>query len=172
VFHTYIIAKLRALYSLILFGIRKNCLTSGTSLFLKGDKTGCSNMLSTSCKILCNILLSRLGPYIDEIIVDQQCGFWRKRWTSEQTFCICQILEKNWEHSEPVHQLFVDLKKAYDSVKREYCKIFLYSLEYPWHYLGWFKMCFYNCWVFNNSVSVMSISLLVDRMVGGFCRTK
>jgi hypothetical protein len=32
--YIYIIAKLRALYSLILFGIRKNCLTSGTSLLL------------------------------------------------------------------------------------------------------------------------------------------
>jgi hypothetical protein len=30
---------------------------------------------STSYKILSNILLSRLVPYIDEIIVDHQCGF-------------------------------------------------------------------------------------------------
>jgi hypothetical protein len=38
----------------------------------KGDKTDCNN---TSYKILSNIFLSRLGPYIDEIIGDQQCGF-------------------------------------------------------------------------------------------------
>jgi hypothetical protein len=41
----------------------------------KGDKTECSNyceksLLSTSYKILSNILLSRLSPYIDEIIWD------------------------------------------------------------------------------------------------------
>jgi hypothetical protein len=46
----------------------------------KGDKTDCSNyrgisLLSTSYKILCNILLSRLIPYADEIIGDHQCGF-------------------------------------------------------------------------------------------------
>jgi hypothetical protein len=46
----------------------------------KGDKTDCSNYwgispLSTSYKMLLNILLSRLSPYIDEIIVDHQCGF-------------------------------------------------------------------------------------------------
>ena len=29
------------------------------------------------------------------------------------------ILEKKWEYSEPVHQLFIDFKKAYDSVRRE-----------------------------------------------------
>jgi hypothetical protein len=35
-----------------------------------------------------------------------------------------QKLEKKWEHNEAVHQLFVDFKKAYDSVRREvdsYC---------------------------------------------------
>jgi hypothetical protein len=46
----------------------------------KGDKTDCNNycgisLLSTSYKIVSNILLSRLVPYIDEIIGDHQCGF-------------------------------------------------------------------------------------------------
>jgi hypothetical protein len=48
----------------------------------KGDKTDCNNyrwisLLSTSYKILCNILLSRLRPYIYEIIGDHQCQRWR-----------------------------------------------------------------------------------------------
>jgi hypothetical protein len=48
----------------------------------KGNKTDCSNyrgisLLSTSYKILSNILLSRLIPYADEIIGDHQCGFQR-----------------------------------------------------------------------------------------------
>ena len=34
-------------------------------------------------------------------------------------FCICQILEKIWEYNEEVHQLFIDFRKAYDSVRRE-----------------------------------------------------
>ena len=34
-------------------------------------------------------------------------------------FCIGQILEKKWEYNEAVHQLFIDFKKAYDSVRRE-----------------------------------------------------
>jgi hypothetical protein len=33
--------------------------------------------------------------------------------------CIHQILEKKWEYNETVHQLFIDCKKAYDSVKRD-----------------------------------------------------
>jgi hypothetical protein len=34
-------------------------------------------------------------------------------------FCIRQILEKKWEYNEAVHQLFIDFKKAYNSVRRE-----------------------------------------------------
>jgi hypothetical protein len=65
----------------------------------KADKTDCNNyhgisLLSTSYKILSNIFLSRLGPYIDEIIGDHQCGFRSNRSTTDQIFCIRQILEK------------------------------------------------------------------------------
>jgi hypothetical protein len=38
--------------------------------------------------------------------------------------CIGQILEKKWEYNEAVHRLFIDFKKAYDSVRRE----FLYNI--------------------------------------------
>jgi hypothetical protein len=37
----------------------------------------------------------------------------------DQIFCIRQILEKKWEYNGTVHQLFVDFKKAYDSVNGE-----------------------------------------------------
>jgi len=50
---------------------------------------------------------------------DHQCGFRRNRSTTDHIFCIRQILEKKWEHNEAVHQLFIDFKKAYDSVRRE-----------------------------------------------------
>jgi hypothetical protein len=90
----------------------------------KGDKTDCSNyrgisLLSTSYKILTNILLSRLIPYADEIIGDHQCGFRRNRSTTDQILYIRQILEKKWEYNGTVHHLFIDFKKAYDSVTKE-----------------------------------------------------
>jgi len=34
-------------------------------------------------------------------------------------FCIQKIHEKKWENNEAVHQLLIDFKKAYDSVRRE-----------------------------------------------------
>jgi hypothetical protein len=39
--------------------------------------------------------------------------------TIDRIFCIRQILQKKWEYNEEVHQLFIDFKKAYDSVTRE-----------------------------------------------------
>ena len=65
-------------------------------------------------KILSNILMSILTPYAEEIIGDHQCGFRRKRSTTDHIFCIRQMLEKKWEYYEAVHQLFIDFKKAYD----------------------------------------------------------
>jgi hypothetical protein len=88
-----------------------------------GVKTDCNNycgisLLSTSYNILSNIL-SRLSPYINEIIWDHQCGFLRNRSTANQIFCIHQVLEKKWECNETVHQLLIDFTKACDSERRE-----------------------------------------------------
>jgi hypothetical protein len=80
---------------------------------------------------LSNILLSRLIPYIDEIIGVHQCGFQRNRSTADQIFCIHQILEKKWEYNETVHHLFIDFKKAYDSLRREVLYNFLIEFGVP-----------------------------------------
>jgi hypothetical protein len=110
-----------------------------------GDKTDCNNdhgisLLSTSYNILSNILLSWLSPYIDELIGDHQCGFWHNRSTTDQIFCICEILEKKWEYNETVHQLFVDCKKAYDSVRREVLYNILIEFGIPMKLVSLIKM--------------------------------
>jgi hypothetical protein len=38
---------------------------------------------------------------------------------THQIFYIWQILEKKWDYNGTVHQLFIDSKKAYNSVRRE-----------------------------------------------------
>jgi hypothetical protein len=72
------------------------------------NKTYCNNyrgisLLSISNTILWNILPSRLSPYIDEIIGDHRRRFRRNTSTTDQIFCICQILEKKFEFIETVH---------------------------------------------------------------------
>jgi hypothetical protein len=93
--------------------------------------------------MLSNILLSKLVPYIDEIIGYHQCGCRRNRSnrsTTDQIFCIRQILEKI-EYNETVHQLFIDFKKAYDSVRREVLYIILIEFGVPMDQVRLIKMC-------------------------------
>jgi hypothetical protein len=68
-------------------------------IYVKGDKTDCNNyqgtsLLSTAYKMLSTILLARLTPYVNEIIVDHQCVFHYNRSTTDQIFYIQQILER------------------------------------------------------------------------------
>jgi len=53
------------------------------------------------------------------------------RSTIDKIFCIRQILEKKWEYIEEVHQLFIDFKKAYESVRREVLYEILVEFCYP-----------------------------------------
>jgi hypothetical protein len=68
----------------------------------KGDRTDYNSnyheiSLLTSYKILLNILLSWLSPYI---LIDEITG--------DKIFCICRILERKCEYTETVHQLFIE----------------------------------------------------------------
>jgi hypothetical protein len=45
-------------------------------------------------KILSNIFLAWLTPYVSEIIEDHHYGFHCNRYMTNQIFYICQILEK------------------------------------------------------------------------------
>jgi hypothetical protein len=110
-----------------------------------GDKTDSNSyrgisLLSTTYKILSNAL-SRLSLYLEEIIEDHQCGFRRNRSTTVEIFCIRQILEKKWEFNETVHQLFIDFKKAYDSVRREVLYNILIEFGIPMKSVRLIKMC-------------------------------
>jgi len=70
-----------------------------------------------------------------------QCGFRRNRSTTDHIFCIRQILEKKWEHNEAVHQLFIDFKKAYDSVWREALYNILIEFGIPKKPVRLIKIC-------------------------------
>jgi hypothetical protein len=110
------------------------------------DKTDCSNyggisLLSASYKILSNILLSRLTPYADEIIGDHEFEFWHNRLT-HQIFYTWQILEKKWDYNGTVHQLFINFKKAFNSVRREVLYNILIEFRIPRKLVWLIKMCF------------------------------
>jgi hypothetical protein len=62
-------------------------------IYKKGDKIVCSNyrgisFLSTTYKILFNILLSKIPQYAEEIIGDYQSGFRSSSSTTDRKYCI------------------------------------------------------------------------------------
>jgi len=82
--------------------------------------------------------------------VNSICGrnYWGSSlWISTQQvnygliFCIPQIPEKTWEYKEAVHQLFIDFKKVYDSVRREVLYSNLLEFGVPMKLVRLIKMC-------------------------------
>jgi len=50
-------------------------------------------------------------------------------------------LEKKWEYNEALHQLFIDFKKAYDSVRRAVLYNILIEFGIPMEIVRLIKMC-------------------------------
>ena len=107
------------------------------------------------------ILLSRLTPYAEEIIEDHQCGFRCSQSTTDHLFCIRQILEKKWKYNAAVHQLFIDFKKAYDSVRREVLYNIVFEFGIPMKLVRLIKMCltetYCRVWVGKNMSDMFPI---------------
>ena len=86
-------------------------------------RTSCSNyqgisLLMMFYKIMSNIILGRLTPYVEEIIEDHQCGFRCKRSTIDQIFCIGRYWIKNGSMMAQYINYLQISKKTHDSLKR------------------------------------------------------
>jgi len=93
------------------------------------------------CKIVSNILLSRLSPQAEEISGDHQCGPGCNGSTTDLILCNHQILEKKWKYNKAVHQPLMDFKKAYNSVRREILYNILSEYVIPKKLVRIIKMC-------------------------------
>jgi hypothetical protein len=65
----------------------------------------------------------------------------RNRSTTDQIFCIRQILEEKREYNDAVYQLFIDFKIVYDSVRREVLYNVLTEFGVPMILVRVIKMC-------------------------------
>jgi hypothetical protein len=60
---------------------------------------------------------------------------------TDQILYIRQVLEKKWEYNGTIHQLFIDFKKAYDSVRGEILYNILIEFGIPKKLVGRIQMC-------------------------------
>ena len=89
----------------------------------KGDLHDCDNwrgisLLDIVGKVFARILQERLQKVVEDTLLDSQCGFRKGRGCVDMIFVARQIVEKTREHNSTLYILFVDLRKAYDSVYR------------------------------------------------------
>ena len=90
----------------------------------KGDLSQCDNwqgisLLDVFGKVLAKVIQMRLQDVVEEVVPDSQCGFRHGRGCIDMVFCVKQLVEKSVEHNTNTYILFIDLRKAYDSVPRQ-----------------------------------------------------
>ncbi len=67
---------------------------------------------------MARILQEKLQLLAEKELPESQCGFAKGRGCSDMTFTLRQLVEKSVEHQSKPFTMFMDLKKAYDSVPR------------------------------------------------------
>ena len=90
----------------------------------KGDLSVCDNwrgisLLDMMGKLFARVLNDRLQAVVEDSVADSQCGFRAGRGCVDMVFSVRQLVEKTTEHHSKIFLLFVDLRKAYDSVPQE-----------------------------------------------------
>ena len=89
----------------------------------KGDLSLCDNwrgisLLDVVGKLLGRLLQNRLQSAAEAVLPEAQCGFRPGRGCSDAIFTVRHLVEKAFEHRVKLFCLFIDLRKAYDSVPR------------------------------------------------------
>eukprot|EP00117_Sycon_ciliatum_P044125 scpid56613/ scgid31873/ LINE-1 reverse transcriptase homolog len=62
--------------------------------------------------------MDRVQMIAEDVLPDSQCGFRKGRGCNDMVFVARQLIEKSVEHYDQLCVLFVDLRKAYDSIPR------------------------------------------------------
>ena len=89
----------------------------------KGDLKSCDNwrgisLLEDTGKVFGRILNGRLQMIAEKILPESQCGFRVGRGCVDMIFVARQLMEKTRKHDDSLFTLFMDLRKAYDSMPR------------------------------------------------------
>ena len=87
----------------------------------KGNLQQCQNyqkisLITHQSKVMLKIILNRLKPQVKKIIAEEQAGFRAGRSTTEQIFNLRILCEKYLQHQQDLYHVFIDSKKAFDSV--------------------------------------------------------
>ena len=107
------------------------------------------------------IILNRLKPQAEKILVEEQACLRAGRSTTEQIFNLRILCEKYLQHQQDLYPVFIDLKKAFDRV---------------WHAALWATMKKYNIstnliQVIKNLYNKTTSAVLFNSSIGDWFRT-
>ena len=92
----------------------------------KGDLADMNNyrgisLMATVLKVVCVILSTRINAAAEErgLFSRAQAGFRQREECVTQVACVVEIIQRRRIVGEPTYVVFVDLKKAYDTVPHE-----------------------------------------------------
>ncbi len=91
-------------------------------IYKKGDRDNCLNyrpisLLSHIYKLFITIITGRIKNDLYSCFPSSQAAYQPGRGTIEQIICLEQIIEKPIEFNYPLHIVFIDFTKAFDSIK-------------------------------------------------------
>jgi sorting nexin-29 len=81
--------------------------------------------------VFSNCILTKIKEKAEQTIGEYQGGFRPGKSTTDQIFIIRLLYQKTWEFDREIHTLFVDFKKAYDSIHRESLINILKEFDFP-----------------------------------------
>jgi len=96
---------------------------NNSSYTKRGDGDRCENykviaLGNAAYKILSNIILGKIKPYVENVMGDYQNGSRDGRCVIDNIFALKIINKKLWEYNQNVQYLFIDFQKAYDYTLR------------------------------------------------------
>ena len=74
------------------------------------------SLISHACKILLNIIHSRIKVKVDSHLSEEQNGFRKGKGTRESIFSLRVLSERAWQMQKDIYVCFVDFEKAFDRV--------------------------------------------------------
>ena len=116
-------------------------------LYIKNEKTQLSNwrpisLLNTDYKLLAHILANRLKTVIDKLISPDQTGYIQGKFLGQNIRVIQDIIDMIEEENTEAALLFLDFKKAFDTVNHDFLFKTLERYKFGNSFTNWVKIMY------------------------------
>ena len=125
------------------------------------------SLLNVDYKILTKVIAKRLEKLLPKIINPDQTGYVKGRYIGENVRLIQDIMFYTKRMNSPGIAIFLDFRKAFDSIEWEYLKAVLKAFNFGPNFLNWIYVLYNeasSC-VINNGHSFFFYSAVLDKAV-------